>query len=159
VNKAKRRGARESRSRPFADDNGDRAAADDRSIDPAYFFPRGHPGAGHWNFPLADEEQCPESHVLAEEAGQFILSKIDELPAHYRGVILLRDLHGLSADETCTMLGISANNQRVMLHRARTKLRIALEPYLRGNEHVPQISLGLRSLPPKRWYVKSLSSW
>jgi len=47
----------------------------------------------------------------------------------------LRDLHGLTAEETCAMLDISAANQRVLLHRARTKLRIALGPYLNGNDH------------------------
>lgn len=73
--------------------------------------------------------------MLADEMGRFILQKLDELPAHFRGVILLRDLHGLTAEETCAMLAISAGNQRVMLHRARTMLRIALGPYLNGNDH------------------------
>lgn len=70
--------------------------------------------------------------MLADEMGRFILRQIDDLPPHFRGVILLRDLHGLTAEETCAMLGISAANQRVLLHRARTKLRIALGPYLNG---------------------------
>ncbi len=137
ANKAKRRGTRESRSYPFAAYRTDIEWESSREISPDHFYPRGHEGAGHWTYPLADEESCPERHLLADEAGGFMLQKIDELPAHYRSVILLRDVHGLTTEETCTMLDISANNQRVILHRARTRLRFALEPYLReGNDCV-----------------------
>lgn len=103
-------------------------------MDPAFFFPAGDEWAGHWIEPHLEREGSPERRMLAEEMGDFILQQIDELPAHFRGVILLRDLHGLTAEETCAMLGISAGNQRVLLHRARTKLRIALGPYLDGKD-------------------------
>lgn len=137
ANKAKRRGVRESRSHPFSAYDFPADREDIPDIGPERFFPPDHAGAGHWTYPLADVESCPERRVLAEEAGDFILEKIDELPANFRSVILLRDVHGLSMDETCDLLGISATNQRVMLHRARTRLRVALEPYLReGNDGV-----------------------
>ncbi len=137
ANKAKRRGVRESRSHPFSAYDSHAEREDIPDISPDNFFPRDHAGAGHWTYPLADVESCPERYVLAEEAGGFILAKIDELPANFRSVILLRDVHGFSMDETCDVLGISPTNQRVMLHRARTRLRIALEPYLReGNDGV-----------------------
>ncbi len=131
ANKAKRRGTRESRSRPFSAYDSDADRDDLRGMSPDRFVPPGEEWAGHWTYPLADEESCPERHVLAEEAGGFILRQIDELPGRYRSVMLLRDVHGLTADETCAILGISAANQRVILHRARTRLRITLEPYLR----------------------------
>ncbi|CAA9558729.1 MAG: RNA polymerase sigma factor RpoE [uncultured Thermomicrobiales bacterium] len=134
ANKAKRCGSRESRSRPFSAFATDVEWGGPPAMDPAFFFPAGDEWAGHWIEPLREREGSPEPRMLAEEMGGFILRQIDELPAHFRGVILLRDLHGLTAEETCTMLGISASNQRVLLHRARTKLRIALGPYLNGND-------------------------
>lgn len=131
ANKAKRRGTRESRSHPFSAYDSDADRDDLQGMSPDRFVPPGEEWAGHWTYPLADEESCPERHVLAEEAGGFILRQIDELPGRYRSVMLLRDVHGLTADETCAILSISAANQRVILHRARTRLRITLEPYLR----------------------------
>jgi len=138
ANKAKRCGSRESRSRPFSEFRTDIDWGTSPAMDPDYFLPLGHEWAGHWVHELKEREGCPERHMLAEEMSHFLLQQIDDLPAHFRGVILLRDLHGLTAKETCTMLGISAGNQRVLLHRARTKLRIALEPYLNGNDHDAQ---------------------
>ncbi len=135
ANKAKRCGSRECRSRPFSAFATDVDWGGSPAMDPEYFFPAGDEWAGHWIEPHLEREGSPERRILADEMGRFILQKIDELPAHFRGVILLRDLHGLTAEETCAMLAISAGNQRVMLHRARTKLRIALGPYLNGNDH------------------------
>lgn len=132
ANKAKRRATRENRSHPFSSYQANTEWGDSPEISPDHFFPPGHEWAGHWTHPLADEQSCPEPRVLAEEAGGYIMERIDELPAHYRSAILLRDLHGLTTEETCGMLGISAGNLRVILHRARTRLRMALEPYLRG---------------------------
>lgn len=132
VNKAKRRATRESRSHTFSSYQANTEWGDSPEISPDHFFPPGHEWAGHWTYPLADEQSCPEPHFLAEEAGGYILEKINELPPQYRSVILLRDLHGLTTTETCTMLGISASNLRVILHRARTRLRETLQPYLKG---------------------------
>lgn len=134
ANKAKRCGMRESRSRPFSEFGADSDWGASPAMDPDAFFPPGHEWAGHWVHPLLEREGSPERQMLADEMGRFILRQIDDLPPHFRGVILLRDLHGLTAEETCAMLGISAANQRVLLHRARTKLRIALGPYLNGND-------------------------
>lgn len=138
ANKAKRRGLRESRSRPFSAFATDVDWGGSTAMDPSLFFPAGDEWAGHWIEPHLEREGSPERRMLAEEMGSFILRRIDELPAHFRGVILLRDLHGLTAEETCAMLGISAGNQRVLLHRARTKLRIALGPYLDGKDEVAE---------------------
>lgn len=138
ANKAKRCGTRESRSRPFSAFGGDLDPGTGPAMDPDWFFPPGHEWAGHWIEPHLEREGSPERQMLADEMGRFMLQQIDELPAHFRGVILLRDVHGLTAEETCAMLGISAGNQRVLLHRARTKLRIALGPYLDGKDEVAE---------------------
>lgn len=138
ANKAKRRGIRESRSHPFSTVRIDRDGGTSPAMDPDSFFPAGHEWAGHWIHPVPDREGSPDRYILADEMGDVILRKIDELPAGFRGVILLRDLHGFSANETCTLLGITASNQRVILHRARTRLRISLEPYLNGGKYASQ---------------------
>jgi len=136
ANKAKRRGANESRSRPFSEFRTDLDWGSSPAMDPGYFFPAGHEWAGHWFQPFLEREGNPERHLLADEMGHVILQELDDLPAHFRGVILLRDCHGMTATETCALLGISAGNQRVLLHRARTKLRMALDPYLNENDYV-----------------------
>jgi RNA polymerase sigma-70 factor (ECF subfamily) len=68
--------------------------------------------------------------VVAAEAGRQCLAAIAQLPDSQRIVITLRDVQGLSASEVCDLLDISEANQRVLLHRARTKARAALERYL-----------------------------
>jgi len=57
-----------------------------------------------------------------------------ELPPDLREAVMLRDVHGLDSDEVCEVLGLSAANQRVLLHRGRAKLRALLESYYRGHE-------------------------
>jgi RNA polymerase sigma-70 factor, ECF subfamily len=120
ANTAKTRGAREARSIPFsalgADDE---AAVDpDRFLDPAERFP------GHWAVP-------PEGRVLADEALGVIGEAIERLPESQRAVITMRDVQGLSAEEVRNVLDLSETNQRVLLHRARSKVRRALEEYMR----------------------------
>ncbi len=138
ANKAKRCGTRESRSHPFSAFGANLDFGTGPAMDPDRFFPPGHEWAGHWVEPHLEREGSPERQMLADEVGDFILGRIDDLPPHFRGVILLRDLHGLTAEETCAMLGISDGHQRVLLHRARTKLRIALGPYLDEHDEVAQ---------------------
>ena len=72
----------------------------------------------------------PEESLLSQETMNLISQIIDGLPESQRIVITLRDIQELSSDEVCNVLGISETNQRVLLHRARTKVRQALEDYL-----------------------------
>ena len=66
--------------------------------------------------------------MAAESRGQ-IEDGLAQLPERQRTVVTLRDVHGLSSDEVCSILGLSASNQRVLLHRGRSRLRAHLELY------------------------------
>jgi RNA polymerase sigma-70 factor (ECF subfamily) len=74
----------------------------------------------------------PEERVLSEETQQVIRKAIAALPHNQREVITLRDIEGWSPGEACNVLHISETNQRVLLHRARSRVRKALERHLRN---------------------------
>jgi RNA polymerase sigma-70 factor (ECF subfamily) len=121
VNRARTRGERESRSRPFASLDAD----DQPAVDPDRFNEHGR-FAGYWSSP-PNARSIPEDAVLLAELGQQLQAVLDGLPATQRVVITLRDVHGLSSAEVCDLLGVSEGNQRVLLHRARSRARAALE--------------------------------
>ena len=125
VNRARTRGERESRTRPFSSLA---SVGDEPAVDPSRFIDSGR-WAGFWSAPPS-KNSIPEQRVLAREAGALLIDAIDRLPANQQIVISLRDLQGLDASEVCELLGISEANQRVLLHRARSKVRGALEQYL-----------------------------
>jgi RNA polymerase sigma-70 factor (ECF subfamily) len=133
VNRAKTRAATEGRSVPFSS----LWARDDPSEpleDPSQFLPADHPQwPGHWvSFPPT-WEQVPEDRLLAKETLERIRAAIEALPTTQRTVITLRDVDGLTGEETCNILGLSEINQRVLLHRARIQVRCALSRYLVGD--------------------------
>lgn len=82
---------------------------------------------------IACRRDAPEGALLTQEIEELIVQIVMALPSTQRSVITLRDMAGCSADETCAVLGISAINQRVLLHRARTKVRQLLADYLDDN--------------------------
>jgi RNA polymerase sigma-70 factor, ECF subfamily len=130
-NRARKHGARENRSVPFAAvwgaDLGDPAVPSDR------FRPSDaavKPDA--WASPPPSWGDSPEIRVLSAEVQAVIENAIKTLPLAQREVVTLRDVDGWTADEVCRALSISASNQRVLLHRARSTLRNLLETYLRG---------------------------
>jgi RNA polymerase sigma-70 factor (ECF subfamily) len=131
VNTAKTRGEREGRSIPFS--SAVQARPDEPSVEPDRFFPAGHPSAGNWSLgPTAWE--TPEERLLAGESRDVILRTIESLPPAQREVITLRDVQGWTSNEVCNALEITETNQRVLLHRARTKVRAALERYYGATE-------------------------
>jgi RNA polymerase sigma-70 factor (ECF subfamily) len=136
VNTAKTRGQREARSVPFSSLWAAEPGAEP-SVDPDRFLPEGHDQAGHWAHPPAGWDSIPEDRLLSRETLGRIAEAIDALPPNQREVIRLRDVLGWSSAEVCNALQISETNQRVLLHRARTKVRRALESYLRGEEGEP----------------------
>jgi RNA polymerase sigma-70 factor (ECF subfamily) len=133
TNTAKTRGQRESRSVPFSSLSADED--DESPVDADRFIGDGHRWSGHWASAPRNPHDVPEERLLAGEARARIAAAIEQLPENQRAVITLRDVDGFDAEEAREILGISDVNQRVLLHRARAKVRAALEGYL--NEQVP----------------------
>jgi RNA polymerase sigma-70 factor (ECF subfamily) len=130
TNTAKTRGERESRSTPVAFLSGSDLELGAPSVDPDRFLPDGERWAGWWaSSPMRFDEQ-PESRLLSSETLGIVRQVVEELPEAQKAVIAMRDLAGWSSEEVCESLGISEGNQRVLLHRARTKVRAALEEHL-----------------------------
>jgi RNA polymerase sigma-70 factor (ECF subfamily) len=103
---------------------------DEPAVDPDRFLDSGVPGRGPWATPPRALDRIPEERLLAREARERIVAAIVALPAAQRTVITLRDVDGLSAEETCDVLGLSEGNQRVLLHRARSRVRAEFERYV-----------------------------
>jgi RNA polymerase sigma-70 factor (ECF subfamily) len=103
------------------------------AVEPDRFLAADHPRwPGHWRTPPADWGDLPEQGVLQQETLQAVRAAIAELPSAQRQVITLRDIEGWSSEETCALLQVSPENQRVLLHRARSRVRRALEVHLTG---------------------------
>ena len=134
LNQARRRGATEHRTVPFSALGGDRGDEIVPSVEPERFFPAGHPDAGHWAAELADWAPSAEDALISAETDALIRRTINALPEGIRLVVTLRDLEGWSAEEVCHMLAITDTNQRVRLHRGRSRLRAAIEQYLGGSQ-------------------------
>lgn len=131
MNRAQTRGQREHRSIPFSDFAFTDREADDPAVEPERFLPASHARwPGHWMQPPRAWDEIPEERFLSQEMRGVLLQAIDQLPPQQRQVISLRDLEGWSAGEVCNALNLSETNQRVLLHRARSKARHALEQYL-----------------------------
>lgn len=130
ANRARTRGAREARTIPFADLAGGQAGDDGPAVDPDLFVPDGQPQAGWWAARPGSWAAIPEERLLAAETRAAIEAAIEALPASQRTVIALRDVEGWSAEEVRELLEISDANQRVLLHRARARVRQALAHYL-----------------------------
>ena len=126
-NTAKTRGVREARSVPFSSLGGE--AGDEPTVDPDRFLGSGERFPGHWAIP--PQAWAPESRLLSDEALDVIEREIDRLPAAQRAVITMRDVEGFTSEEVCNALDLSETNQRVLLHRARARVRGALEEYMR----------------------------
>jgi RNA polymerase sigma-70 factor (ECF subfamily) len=122
TNTAKTRGVRERRSVPFSALDTEDGGGFEPAVERSRFT-----GTGHWAvLPRA----WPEDRLLAKETLSVIERAIERLPPSQRTVITLRDVEGWTADEVRNALELSETNQRVLLHRARAKVRHALEQYL-----------------------------
>lgn len=128
ANIAKTRGIREGRTVPSSSvgsDDEDRPA-----VDPDRFVPaEAQPWPRHWSVAPALWSTEPDERLLAGEVRELVLRTIDTLPPNQRAAIVLRDVEGWSAEEVRNELGVRETNQRVLLHRARSKVRQALEDY------------------------------
>jgi RNA polymerase sigma-70 factor (ECF subfamily) len=132
VNQARNRGAREQRSVPMSSlvDLG----PDEPAVDPGRFNGADHPRwPGHWSEPPRPLESYPADALERAETTRAVEAAIAALPVNQQRVVWLRDVEGWSSVEVCEALGISEANQRVLLHRGRSKVRAALEATLEGS--------------------------
>ncbi|MFZ5871844.1 MAG: RNA polymerase sigma factor [Actinomycetota bacterium] len=131
ANIARTRGVRESRSVPLSavvEEDAGPTVAPDRFRGPDDEWP------GHWT-PVGAPSAwpaSPEGSLLSREILHKVADGLERLPARQRAVVALRDVHGMTSEEVCEVLDISATNQRVLLHRGRARLRGELEDYYRG---------------------------
>lgn len=129
TNQAKTRGVRERRSTPFSPLGHSTEEPEVPAVDPARFHTSGY-WVDHWNaLPRYWDDETPERLFLSKEGLVQIEKAISALPPTQRQVITLRDVEGLTAVEVCNILSIGETNQRVLLHRARSHVRRALEKY------------------------------
>jgi RNA polymerase sigma-70 factor (ECF subfamily) len=128
MNKAMTRGGREARSVPFSS----LASRDEAepAVDPDRFQRADQPLTGNWSSFPADWASLPDEQLLGRETLEVVKRRIADLPEAQRTVITMRDIAGCGAEEVCEVLEISAANQRVLLHRARSKVRAAIERHL-----------------------------
>ncbi len=123
-NRAKTRAVREGRSVPMSA-LGEPEGENEPAVDPDRFAKD-----GHWaDPPHSWREEDPEKLALRAEAIGCVERAISAMPASQRAVITLRDVEGVASDEVCEALGLSEANQRVLLHRARARVRSALEAF------------------------------
>ena len=129
IHKAKDRGVREKRHTTFSafesydDDN-------DEGVDPSRFQQNGE-WAGHWAFPPQPwDDRTPEKLLASQQAVDAMQRAIEALPATLKDVLILRDVEGVEAKEVCEMLKITETNLYVRLHRARERVRAAVETAL-----------------------------
>ena len=125
TNTAQTRGAREARSVPFS--SLEREGEGEPAVDPDRFI-----AEGMWASPplLWD---VPEERLLSRETRERVEQAIETLPPMQRAVISLRDVEGWSSEEVRNVLELSETNQRVLLHRARSRVRSELEKYFTGD--------------------------
>ena len=112
ANRARTTGAHEARSVPVGDDD---------PLDGRFGV------LGHWRTPPPEWPDAVESRIVADELASLIRESLPQVPAAQRQVVVLRDIEGLDAPEVCELLGISPENQRVLLHRGRTRVRQLVE--------------------------------
>jgi RNA polymerase sigma-70 factor (ECF subfamily) len=117
VNRARTAGTREARSIAASDSDSFEAAVDASRFD----------SSGAWSSPPEQWVEDLEDRIGARALREQILAALMDMPERQRAVVMLRDVDGLRSDEVCQVLDLSAANERVLLHRGRSRLRQALE--------------------------------
>jgi RNA polymerase sigma-70 factor, ECF subfamily len=129
ANTAMKGGGREARSVPFSSLA---AEGDEAAVEPERFRGAHDAFPGHWRAYPGDWSVLPEEKLLGRETIEVALRAIEQLPATQRSVITLRDVEGCDSEEVCGVLDLDPAYQRVLLHRARSRVRAALERHLDG---------------------------
>lgn len=128
VNVARARMRKEGRSVPVSS----LEEPDEPAVDPSRFSAPGVPWEGHWWPPPNPFPESPEAHVLNRELRAGLEEAIGRLPPTQREVIVLQDIEGFRCEEVSEILGLTSTNERVLLHRARAKVRATLERHYEG---------------------------
>jgi RNA polymerase sigma-70 factor, ECF subfamily len=131
VNRARTRAVRNARTIPISAFVQEETETFEYAVDPARFRPADDRYPGHWMpllKPSADE--MPEERLLAGELDALVRTALGALPPAQAEVVRLRDVEGLPSEQVCHLLNLSEGNQRVLLHRGRSRIRAALEAYV-----------------------------
>ncbi len=127
ANRSRTRAVRDGRMLLFSDMARD-AGDDEPAVDPSRFN-----ASGYWHEPPRPwDDLTPERLAGSQQIMDHFERALDELPDAQRAVVVLRDVEGCSSEEACNVLGVSETNQRVLLHRGRSRLRRLLEPVMEG---------------------------
>lgn len=129
VNRARTRASRDARVVPFSSLVDPEVDAFDPAVSPDRFRGQDDRWPGHW-LVKPPQHALPEEQLLAGELSARIRAAVAQLPPAQREVVMLRDIDGFDADEVCQLLELTDTNQRVLLHRGRSKVRAALEQYV-----------------------------
>ena len=132
VNRARTRGVKDARTVPFSVLAQQETGSREEAVDAALFSDEPPGWLRHWAVEPRTWAMSGEDHALMAEAGELVRTAILALPPAQRAVIALRDVEGWSASEVVALLDVSDGNQRVLLHRARARVRQALDEYLHG---------------------------
>lgn len=130
ANKAKTRAGKEARSIPFSAMAAQELSGAEPAVDPGRFLGAEAEWPGHWARPPESWGERPEERLLSRETMEQLARILEGLPAVQRTVITLRDVEGHDAKFICNVLGVTETNMRVLLHRARSRVRGQIEQYL-----------------------------
>jgi RNA polymerase sigma-70 factor (ECF subfamily) len=131
LNKARTRRGKDARTVPFSSLEDERSSYQP-SVDPHRFRGSDDPWPDHWVSAPPSWNDIPEERFLASETFRVVDEALRVLPLVQREVVTLRDIEGWASKEVCNVLGLSETNQRVLLHRGRSRVRQALERHLSG---------------------------
>ncbi len=132
-NRAKTKGTREHRYVSFSDVRSSTDQEENSGIELGRIDTTSHESSHQCISPTTRDEYTPERLLVSKQSLAQIEQAIQSLPPTQRQVIVLRDIEGIDSEEICQILNITATNQRVLLHRGRSKVRQSLHPYLQGH--------------------------
>jgi RNA polymerase sigma-70 factor (ECF subfamily) len=131
VNRARTRAAQEGRAGSFSSLEEEAEAAPEPAVPPERFRGADDKWANNWAVPPQSWGESSDARLLAAETIKLVKQAISTLPPAQQQVITLRDIEGWPAEDVCNVLMISETNQRVLLHRARSRVRALLEKHFK----------------------------